>query len=153
MKKSLQSSCMHALLAISCMHAVDAIVIVPLIVHRAHTTRVDGREIITVEFAMFATASRRVFRNAASASACSNNLTAFFPVRCMSSIPSTMKVSEVMTSELSTSHFLFGYFMLVMLAWRAVHQRIISCVHTCDRAPSNPHIPLSVNRLKLRIWL
>ena len=46
---------------------------------------------------MFATASRRVFQNAASASACSNNFTAFFPVRCMSSIPSTMKVRQIFT--------------------------------------------------------
>jgi len=53
---------------------------------------------------MFATASRRVFQNAASASACSNNLTAFFPVRCMSSIPSTMKAAVV--REVGDAHAL-----------------------------------------------
>jgi hypothetical protein len=64
--------------------------------------------ISTSHLIMFTAASRRVLQNVAgsSTSVCSNNLPAFFPaVRCMSSIPSTMKVRLMMTLNFLQSLF------------------------------------------------
>ena len=49
---------------------------------------------------MFATASRRVFQNATASTACNSNLAALYSFRCMSSIPSTMKVRRNSCFEL-----------------------------------------------------
>ncbi|KAL3791508.1 hypothetical protein HJC23_011539 [Cyclotella cryptica] len=73
---------------------------------------------------MFTIASRRIL-NAGTHSCANNEISSFISLRCMSSLPSTMKVRIILSNNMVAC----GRNLI------ATTQRAATRIHTCDRAP------------------